>query len=117
MAGQVLALCERLDHIVLKWVLLVVHSMCLFASGRALVDKGHNVTFMSAFPPARDSIEEPGFEEVTPLGLVLYVRNFTDWDLVGARFRGEEPVPWDQALAYTYEVRAGGDHISKWHSI
>ena len=83
----------------------MIYALCLFASGRALVDKGHNVTFMSAFPPARDSPDEPGFEEVTPLGLVLYVRNFTDWDLVGARFRGEEPVPWDQALAYTYEVR------------
>ncbi|XP_052126654.1 UDP-glucosyltransferase 2-like [Frankliniella occidentalis] len=80
------------------------HKVPFMALGRALVQKGHNVTFLSAFPPARDSPEEPGFEEITPLGLVLYVRNYTDWDLVGARFRGEEPVPWDQALAYTYET-------------
>lgn len=80
------------------------HKVPFMALGRALVQKGHNVTFMNAFPPARDSPEEPGFEEVTPLGLVLYIRNYTDWDLVGARFRGEEPVPWDQALAYTYET-------------
>jgi len=72
---------------------------------RGLVSRGHNITLLTAFPATRESKEEPppGLEEITPSNFVDYVRNYTNWDLVGARIRGEEPVPWSRVLAYTYE--------------
>ncbi|KAJ8927981.1 hypothetical protein NQ314_019509 [Rhamnusium bicolor] len=45
-----------------------------------------------------------GLEEITPAGLVFYVRNFTNWDLVGSRMKGEEPVPPLEMVRYGYEA-------------
>lgn len=56
---------------------------------------------MSAFPA---DFHMQGLEEITPAGLVFYVRNFTNWDLVGARMKGEEPVSIYDVVRYSFEV-------------
>lgn len=66
--------------------------------------RSHNITFFSAFPP---DFHIDGLEEITPERLVSYVKTFTDWDLVGARMRGEEPVAPLDIIRYGYEVRKG----------
>ncbi|CAG9861575.1 unnamed protein product [Phyllotreta striolata] len=65
------------------------HKIPFWELAKGLIPRGHNVTFVSAFLP---DFHVNGLEEITPLSLVFYVRNFTNWDLVGARMRGEEPV-------------------------
>ncbi|KAH8272628.1 hypothetical protein KR018_010603, partial [Drosophila ironensis] len=62
--------------------------------------RGHNITFLSGFP-ADFHIE--GLYEVTPTGLVEYIQNYTNWDLLGSRMAGEMPIkPWD-GLRYAFE--------------
>ena len=62
---------------------------------------GHNITFLNGFP-ADFSLN--GLHEITPSGLVEYIQNFTNWDLLGARMEGKLPLPaWD-ALRYPFEV-------------
>ncbi|KAK5643370.1 hypothetical protein RI129_007215 [Pyrocoelia pectoralis] len=77
------------------------HKIPFWELARGLIPRGHNISFISAFPA--DFIL-PGLEEITPPGLVFYVKNFTDWDLVGSRMRGEEPVHPLDMLRYGYEV-------------
>lgn len=77
------------------------HKIPFWELARGLIPRGHNITFINAFPP--DFFLE-GMEEITPAGLVFYVKNFTNWDLVGARMRGEEPVPPVDMIRYAYEV-------------
>lgn len=79
------------------------HKIPFWELARGLIPRGHNITFISAFPA---DFLQPGLEEITPAGLVFYVRNFTNWDLVGARMRGEEPVSPRDMIRYGYEVRA-----------
>lgn len=63
--------------------------------------RDHNVTFLSGFIADTNEI---GLQEVTPSGLVNYIQNFTNWDLVGARMRGDLPVSaWD-VMRYPIEV-------------
>jgi len=63
--------------------------------------RGHNITFISGFPA---DINIEGLEEVAPAGLVEYIHNYTNWDLLGARMAGEMPIkPWD-GLRYAFEV-------------
>ncbi|XP_060532206.1 UDP-glucosyltransferase 2 [Cylas formicarius] len=77
------------------------HKIPFWELARGLIPRGHNFTFLSAFP---SDFLLSGLEEITPTELVFYVRNFTNWDLVGARMRGEEPVhPWDM-MRYGYEA-------------
>lgn len=77
------------------------HKIPFWELAKGLIPRGHNVTFINAFPP---DFLMSGLEEITPAGLVFYVKNFTNWDLVGARMRGEEPVhPFDM-IRYGYEV-------------
>ncbi|XP_063235517.1 UDP-glucosyltransferase 2 [Bacillus rossius redtenbacheri] len=77
------------------------HKVPFMALARGLAARGHNLTFVSAFPPERS---EPGVEEVAPQALVGYVRNYTDWDLLGARMRGHEPVHPLDVLRYGFQV-------------
>ncbi|KAB0799481.1 hypothetical protein PPYR_07361 [Photinus pyralis] len=77
------------------------HKIPFWELARGLIPRGHNVTFINAFPA---DFVMPGLEEITPPGLVFYVRNFTDWDLVGSRMRGEEPVHPLDMLRYGYQV-------------
>lgn len=77
------------------------HKIPFWELARGLIPRGHNITFVNAFPA--DFYLE-GLEEITPASFVFYVKNFTNWDLVGARMRGEEPVPPLDMLRYGYEV-------------
>jgi hypothetical protein len=77
------------------------HKVPFLELARGLIARGHNVTFINAFP--QDS-ELAGLEEVTPMNLVLYVRNYTDWDLLGVRMSGHEAVPPIDVLRYAYYV-------------
>ncbi|KAH8372698.1 hypothetical protein KR009_003055, partial [Drosophila setifemur] len=62
--------------------------------------RGHNITFLSGFPA---DFHIDGLHEVTPAGLVEYIQNYTNWDLLGARMAGEMPIkPWD-GLRYAFE--------------
>lgn len=59
------------------------------------------MSFISPFPPNKP-VE--GILEITPLGLVFYVKNYTDWDLLGSRLKGEEPLSPADIFRYGYEV-------------
>lgn len=76
----------------------------LVTSGRSLFfssHRGHNVTFLSGFPADN---AQAGLEEITPIGLVEYISNYTTYDLLGARLRNQMPISvWD-ALRYPVEV-------------
>nr|CAH7722179.1 unnamed protein product [Callosobruchus chinensis] len=76
------------------------HKIPFWELARGLIPRGHNITFLNAFPA---DFLIPGLEEVTPAGLVFYVKNFTNWDLVGARMRGEDPVHPLDMLRYAHE--------------
>lgn len=75
------------------------HKIPFLELARGLIARGHNVTFINAFPPDSEIV---GLEEVTPMNLVFYVRNYTDWDLLGIRMSGSEPVPPADVLRYAY---------------
>ena len=63
--------------------------------------RGHNITFLNGFP---SDFHFNGLHEVTPSGLVEYIRNYTNWDLLGARMSGEMPISiWD-GVRYAFEV-------------
>lgn len=63
--------------------------------------RGHNITFLSGFPA---DFHFEGLHEVTPGGLVEFIQNYTNWDLLGSRMNGEMPIkPWD-GLRYAFEV-------------
>lgn len=64
--------------------------------------RGHNVTFLNGFP-ADSPIA--GLQEITPSGLVEYIQNYTNWDLLGARMRGDMPIGFWDVVRYPYEVR------------
>lgn len=53
-----------------------------------------------------------GLEEVTPQRLVQYIANYTDWDLVGARYTGHAPLSMADAMRYPIEVTAVAPHQS-----
>ncbi|XP_067011774.2 UDP-glucosyltransferase 2 [Anabrus simplex] len=81
------------------------HKIPFISLGQGLASRGHQVTFISAFPPDSEAIGAAGsesgwLEEVAPAGLVFYVRNYTNWDLLGARLRGEDPVTAASVLSY-----------------
>ncbi|XP_077300343.1 UDP-glycosyltransferase family 50 member B3 [Arctopsyche grandis] len=77
------------------------HKIPFWELARGLIARNHSVTFMSAFPA---DFHMQGLEEITPAGLVFYVRNFTNWDLVGARMKGEEPVSVYDIVRYPTEA-------------
>lgn len=77
------------------------HKIPFFELARGLIPRGHNVTFLNAFP---SDFYLEGLEEVTPTSYVVYINNFTNWDLVGARIKGEEPVPLLDMIKFGYEV-------------
>ncbi|KAJ6636074.1 Nischarin, partial [Pseudolycoriella hygida] len=77
------------------------HKIPFIELARGLIPRGHNVTFLNGFIA---DIHEIGLHEVTPTGLIDYIQNFTNWDLVGARMRGDLPVSvWD-VLRYPFEA-------------
>lgn len=77
------------------------HKIPFLELARGLIPRGHNITFFNAF--AADTHIE-GLEEITPTNLIFYVKNFTNWDLLGSRMRGEEPIHPLDVLRYPYEA-------------
>ncbi|XP_022906342.2 UDP-glucosyltransferase 2 [Onthophagus taurus] len=77
------------------------HKIPFWELARGLIPRGHNITFINAFPP---DFHLQGLEEITPASFVFYVKNFTNWDLVGARIKGEEPVHPFDIVRYSYET-------------
>ncbi|XP_041450335.1 UDP-glucosyltransferase 2 isoform X2 [Drosophila obscura] len=76
------------------------HKIPFWELAKGLIARGHNITFLSGFP-ADFHIE--GLQEVTPAGLVEYIQNYTNWDLLGSRMAGEMPIkPWD-GIRYAFE--------------
>lgn len=79
------------------------HKIPFWELARGLTPRGHNITFVSGFTA---DFHIAGMEEITPASLVFYIKNFTNWDLLGARMRGEEPVAPADMIRYAYEVRS-----------
>ncbi|KAG7302268.1 hypothetical protein JYU34_013764 [Plutella xylostella] len=77
------------------------HKIPFWELARGLIRRNHNITFFSAFPP---DFHLAGLEEVAPRSLASYVRGYTDWDLVGARMRGQEPLQPADIVRYGYEA-------------
>lgn len=63
--------------------------------------RGHNITFLNGFPA---DFELSGLHEVTPVSLVEYIKNYTNWDLLGARMNGEMPISMWDAFKYAFQV-------------
>ncbi|CAD0197668.1 unnamed protein product [Chrysodeixis includens] len=77
------------------------HKMPFWELARGLIRRGHNITFISAFPA---DFHITGLEEIAPESLVSYVRSYMSFDLVGARMRGENQMPVQDILRYGYEA-------------
>lgn len=77
------------------------HKIPFWELARGLIQNEHNITFVNAFPP---DFYMNGLQEVTPAGLVFYVKNFTNWDLIGPKMKGEEPVTPLQSVQYAIQV-------------
>lgn len=82
------------------------HTTPFLALGRALASRGHNVTLLSAFHLQKEA-GESGVRVLTPRRVADYVAEYmADRDLLGARMRGEEPVPLWDILRYGLQVRS-----------
>ncbi|XP_034103166.1 UDP-glucosyltransferase 2 [Drosophila albomicans] len=76
------------------------HKIPFWELAKGLINRGHNITFLSGFPA---DFHMEGLHEVSPMKLVEYIQNYTNWDLLGARMNGEMPIkPWD-GLRYAFE--------------
>lgn len=100
-ALTILSMCKCANILMITMGGTKSHKIPFWEMARGLIPRGHNLTFINAFPP---DFYLDGLEEITPSSLVFYVRNYTNWDLLGARMRGEEPVHPLDIIRYGYEV-------------
>ncbi|XP_050677688.1 UDP-glucosyltransferase 2 [Leptidea sinapis] len=77
------------------------HKIPFWELARGLIRRGHNITLVSAFPA---DFHINGLEEIAPEALVSYIRGYMALDLVGARMRGEEPLPYKDIIRFGYEA-------------
>uniref|UniRef100_A0A4Y0ATD9 UDP-glucuronosyltransferase n=2 Tax=Anopheles funestus TaxID=62324 RepID=A0A4Y0ATD9_ANOFN len=77
------------------------HKIPFLELAKGLIPRGHNITFLNGFPA---DFTLHGLQEVTPSGLVEYIRNYTNWDLLGARMRGDMPLSLWDAFRYSWQV-------------
>lgn len=77
------------------------HKIPFWDLSRGLIRRGHNITFLSAFPA---DFHITGMEEIAPEGLVSYVRQYMSFDLVGSRMRGEIQLSLHDIARYGYEA-------------
>ncbi len=78
------------------------HKVPFLELGKGLSEHGHNVTFVNAFPTENPTV---AVNEINPTNLVLYIKNFTNWDLLGPKLRGQMPVPIVDVFKFGYEVK------------
>lgn len=78
------------------------HKIPFLELAKGLTERKHNVTFINAFPT---EVQNSLIEEINPTNLVLYIRNFTNWDLLGPKMKGELPVPVIDVFKFGYQVR------------
>lgn len=79
------------------------HKIPFLELGRGLTIRGHNVTFVSAFPNGK-TVSYVDIEEINPFNLVAYVKNFTNWDLLGRKMQGKMPVSPIDIFKFGYQV-------------
>ncbi|CAH4031734.1 unnamed protein product [Pieris brassicae] len=77
------------------------HKIPFWELARGLIRRGHNITLISAFQP---DFHLKGLEEIAPEGLASFIRSYMSLDLVGARLRGEEPLPYKDIVRFGYEA-------------
>ncbi|XP_046968062.1 UDP-glucosyltransferase 2 [Vanessa cardui] len=77
------------------------HKIPFLELARGLIRRDHNITLISPFQP---DFHLEGLEEITPEGLAAFVRGYMTFDLVGARMKGEEPLPYMDIIRYGYEA-------------
>ncbi|XP_022114691.2 UDP-glucosyltransferase 2 [Pieris rapae] len=77
------------------------HKIPFWELARGLIRRGHNITLISAFQP---DFHLQGLEEIAPEGLASFIRSYMSLDLVGARMRGEEPLPYKDIVRFGYEA-------------
>ncbi|XP_052864670.1 UDP-glucosyltransferase 2 [Anopheles cruzii] len=87
------SLCSASDILMITMGGTKSHKIPFLELAKGLIPRGHNITFLNGFPA---DFTLNGLQEVTPSGLVEYIRNYTNWDLLGARMRGDWPLSvWD----------------------
>ncbi|CAK1542973.1 unnamed protein product [Leptosia nina] len=77
------------------------HKIPFWELAKGLIRRGHNITLISAFSP---DFHIEGLEEIAPEGLASFIRSYMSLDLVGARMRGEEPLPYTDIIRFGYEA-------------
>ncbi|CAH2090189.1 unnamed protein product [Euphydryas editha] len=77
------------------------HKIPFLELARGLIIRNHNITLISPFQP---DFHLEGLEEIIPEGLAAFVRGYMTFDLVGARMKGEEPLPYMDIIRYGYEA-------------
>ncbi|XP_058824919.1 UDP-glucosyltransferase 2 [Topomyia yanbarensis] len=111
------SLCSAADILMITMGGTKSHKIPFWELAKGLIPRGHNITFVSGFQP---DFAMNGLQEITPSGLVEYIRNYTNWDLLGARIRGDLPLSiWDvfryawQACDATLEDKEAMDLLGR----
>ncbi|XP_017468663.1 PREDICTED: 2-hydroxyacylsphingosine 1-beta-galactosyltransferase [Rhagoletis zephyria] len=76
------------------------HKIPFWELAKGLIHRGHNITFLNGFP---SDFHINGLHEITPSGLVEYIQNYTNWDLLGSRMTGEMPLSFWDAFRYAFQ--------------
>ena len=83
------------------------HKIPFMELANGLLSRGHQVTFIHAFPDYDSYValsKNGNYSDLTPQSLVTFVSSFTDWDLLGSRMKGHDPVPPLKAFEYAFKV-------------
>ncbi|XP_055603712.1 UDP-glucosyltransferase 2 [Uranotaenia lowii] len=77
------------------------HKIPFWELAKGLIPRGHNITFLNGFPA---DFAQNGLHEIAPSGLVEFIRNYTNWDLLGARMRGDLPLSLWDVFRYAWQA-------------
>ncbi|XP_058446067.1 UDP-glucosyltransferase 2 [Malaya genurostris] len=95
------SLCSAADILMITMGGTKSHKIPFWELAKGLIPRGHNITFVSGFPA---DFAMNGLQEITPSGLVEYIRNYTNWDLLGARMRGDLPLSLWDVFRYAWQA-------------
>ncbi|XP_062715307.1 UDP-glucosyltransferase 2 isoform X2 [Aedes albopictus] len=95
------SLCSAADILMITMGGTKSHKIPFWELAKGLIPRGHNITFLSGFPA---DFSFNGLQEVTPSGLVEFIRNYTNWDLLGARMRGDLPLSLWDVFRYSWQA-------------